>query len=336
MTDLPFISFVMPIRNEAHFIERSLRAVLEQDYPHERTEIIVADGMSTDATRQVIDALQKDRPQIILVDNPQKIVSTGLNAAIRRARGEIIVRVDGHAVLDPQYARACVAALQETGAECVGGALNAEGFTYMGRAIAFATSIPYGVGGSRFRTIPSRAAPVFTDTVPFGAYRRGVFDRVGLFNERMVRHQDYEFCYRLRMAGGSILLLPSVRAHYFVRSTLLDLWIQYWQYGLWKGRFLRAYPRSVRSRHLVPPLFVLALGVSAGLALAYSSWLPFGLVLGVYGGFLLLAALHAVLTGHAAVAPVLPLVLAALHVSWGLGVWVGALTRDTAISPNNP
>ncbi|MCB0032187.1 MAG: hypothetical protein KDE28_29960, partial [Anaerolineales bacterium] len=169
-----------------------------------------------------------------------------------------------------------------------------------------------------------------TDTVPFGAYRREVFDTVGFFNEKMIRHQDYEFCYRLRQAGGEILLLPQVRAQYYVRSSLDALWRQYWQYGTWKGFFIRKHPDSLKLRHMVPPAFILAL-VLALISLFVVEWgfwfMVFILLL--YSGFIVAAAVKmSQQAGTWRYAPLLPAILMALHLSWGAGVWWGFFTRS--------
>ncbi|KAA3654343.1 MAG: glycosyltransferase family 2 protein [Chloroflexi bacterium] len=324
---LPMVTIMMPVRNEAAFIAQTLDSILAQNYPAELMEIVIADGRSTDNTREIIASLQQQHANIHLIDNPSKIAPTGLNVAIRQAQGDVIVRVDGHAILDPDYVRSCVAQMQQTGADCVGGAWESRGKSYVGKAIAQAMSSRFGIGNSGFRVASTSAPPRIVDTVPFGAYRRDVFERIGLFNEKMVRHQDYELCYRLRQAGGRILLLPEVRAVYYVRATLAKLWRQYWQYGIWKGRFLRVYPASLKLRHMMPPLFVFAVVVSSLLSLIVPSWgWLAGAVLGAYALFLLVALLNFVFRGKSKYLPLLPVIIACLHLSWGIGVWIGLLT----------
>lgn len=324
MGPLPYVSIVMPVRNEANYIERSLRMVLNQDYEPHSFEVLVADGLSTDGTRECIRQMQETHANLRLIDNPRKIVPTGLNAAIQQAGGDVIIRIDGHAIVETDYVSQCISWLEKSGADCVGGAVESKGQGTIGEAIALAMSSSFGVGGSGFRVAAADAKPVLTDTVPFGAYRRDVFDRVGLFNEKMVRHQDYEFCYRLRQAGGKILLLPQVRAEYYVRSSLKALGRQYWQYGIWKGRFVRAHPDSLKVRHLVPPLFVLAMAITFFLSLLISSlFLIFFGIIGMYMLFVLLASLK--LSQHSSwrFVPILPIVFIILHISWGTGVWIG-------------
>ncbi|NIS68852.1 MAG: glycosyltransferase [Proteobacteria bacterium] len=335
MNPLPFVSIIMAIRNEANFIARSLDALLAQDYPRDRMEIIVVDGVSEDETREVVSKCQMGNPkfEIRLLDNPDRIASSGLNAAIQEARGEIIVRVDGHAEIPPDYVGQCVEWLGRTAADCVGGAVNSVGVSYLGEAIATAVSSLFGMGGPAFRTVDENAKPTLTDTVPFGAFRRAVFERIGLFNTQMVRHQDYELNYRLRRAGGEIMLLPSARVTYYVRSTLSSLWRQYWQYGFWKGRFLRLHPRSLRIRHMIPPLFFLAVAISSILAVVS----PWGLrvlefTLSTYGVFMITALIWLSRNGKSRYASLFPAVLACLHASWGLGVWFGVLAPKLSLS----
>ncbi len=327
----PRVTVIMPIRNEAGTIEQSLRAVLAQTYPSDRLEIIVSDGLSTDGTREIVQSLSY--PNMRLIDNPGQIVPTGLNAAIQQATGDIIVRIDGHAFVEPDYVQQCVSWLLKQDVVCAGGAVDSLGQGIMGEAIALAMSSPFGVGSLGFRTLREEALPQLTDTVPFGAYRRQVFEQVGLFNEKMVRHQDYEFCYRLRQAGGQILLLPQVRVKYYVRSSLSDLWRQYWQYGLWKGQFLRQHPGSWQFRHLVPPGFV-AVGVVtmvSGVVLP-GGRLLLAAVLLMYGLFLLTAVVHLSLKKSSLrYVFILPLSLSCLHISWGLGVWHGFLMGTSGL-----
>ncbi len=345
MERFPFVTIIMPVRNEAGFIERSLRAVLDQDYPQGRMEVIIADGMSDDGTRGIIRRVLESRQvgelkdgeratrsniPVRIIDNPGRIVPTGLNAALREARGDVIIRVDGHALIPHRYVRECIEWLMKTNADCVGGAVRSIGTGCLGRAIARAMSSPFGVGGSRFRTAQADGEVRLTDTVPFGAYRREVFERIGLFNEHMVRHQDYEFNYRLRKAGGRILLLPWLRAEYYVRSTLRGLWRQYWQYGIWKGRFVRAHPDSLKLRHLIPPLFVLAVFIGCVLGLIVPEGeLLLEFVLGAYATFLLVATVVLWTGGRVGLrcGLLIPVVLACLHTSYGLGIWYGLFSH---------
>ena len=202
-TPLPFVSVVMPVRQEASHIAHTVGAVLAQDYPGELLEVIVADGMSTDGTRGVLEGIQREHANLIVLDNPGRIAPTALNVAIRAARGAVIVRVDGHTEVAADYVRECVEALARSGADNAGGRMNALGEGAFGAAVALATSSPFGVGGARFHYSDREE---WVDTVYLGAWRRDVFDRIGFFDEELVRNQDDEFNYRLRASGGRILL----------------------------------------------------------------------------------------------------------------------------------
>jgi succinoglycan biosynthesis protein ExoA len=318
---LPFVSVVMPVRNEAGFIARSLGSVLAQDYPVDRLEVLVADGRSTDVTREIVASLSPQVPPVRLVDNPGGIVPSGFNAALREARGEVIVRVDGHTVLESDYVWQCVAELQRTGADNVGGRMNAVATGRVGEAIVLATSSPFGVGGARFHYSDSEE---WVDTVYLGAFRRSTLERLGGFDEEFVRNQDDEFNYRLRAAGGRILLSPKIRSRYFSRGSWAALAQQYAQYGYWKVRVLQKHPAQMQPRQFAPPLFVatLLLLIMAAPFLEVARW---GL-LGVAGTYVLASLLASAAAARRAGVPgalLLPLAFAVLHMSYGLGFLVG-------------
>jgi glycosyltransferase involved in cell wall biosynthesis len=318
---LPTVSVLMPIRNEAGHIQRSLEAVLQQEYPAEQMEVLVADGMSDDGTRQIVSSYQADHPNLRLIDNPGRIVPTGLNAALREARGEVIIRVDGHTIIAPDYARQCVDALQRTSADNAGGRMNAIGQGAFGEAVALATSSPFGVGGARFHYSEQEE---WVDTVYMGAWPRRVFDEIGLFDEEMVRNQDDEFNYRLSSQGGRILLSPDIKSVYTVRGSPARLWKQYFQYGYWKVRVLQKHPRQMRLRQFAPPAF--AAGLLAALLLApvtfVGRWLLAGIAV-AYGLANLSASLITVAHKGWKHLILLPLVYAILHLSYGLGFLAG-------------
>ena len=320
-----FVTVIMPIRNEAGFIERSLGAVLTQDYPPDQLEVLVADGMSTDATRDVVAQLARSHPtvRVTVVDNPEKIVPTGINRALVTAKGDVIVRVDGHTIIAIDYVRQCVTALQRTGADNVGGRMVAVSEGRFGRVVALATNSPYAVGGARFHFSDLEE---WVDTVYMGAWPREVFDRIGLFDEEQVRNQDDEFNYRLLSHGGKILLSPQIKSRYFNRSTPRSLWRQYFQYGYWKVRVLQKAPRQMRLRQFVPPVFIAVL-LSSLLITPFSviaGWM-FGLPLGSY---IVANASISVLTarrGNWNLLLSLSLCFATIHFAWGIGFLVGLL-----------
>ena len=319
---LPLVSVIMPIRNEARFIAQSLGAVLAQDYPAELIEIIVVDGMSADSTRAIItQAAQAARRNVAVLDNPAGIVPVAMNIGLRAARGAIIVRVDGHCEIAPDYVRRCVMALQRTGADNVGGLQRAVSETPIGRAIALATSSPFGVGGARFHY---DARPGWVDTVYLGAYRRDVFERIGGFDEELVRNQDDELNFRLTQAGGKIWLDPSIQSVYYSRPSLRKLWKQYFEYGFYKVRVMQKRGGVASWRHLVPGIFVLSLLLSGLLALLTRKprW-----ALAVAGPYALANGLASARTSikDIGVFLVMPLTFLILHAAYGSGFVLGVI-----------
>jgi glycosyltransferase involved in cell wall biosynthesis len=321
---LPFATIVLPIRNEARHIAACLEGILAQDYPHDRMEVLVMDGMSDDATRDIVARVAARHAAIAvrILDNPGQIVPHAINRALEHARGDIIVRIDGHCEIAPDYVRACVRTLEETGAECVGGPQVARGTSPFGEAVALATNHPFGVGGSRLHYATERTA---SDTVYMGTYRRDVFGWAGAYDETMACNEDDEFHYRLRARGGQVVLDPAIRATYHVnRESIRALWRQYYRFGLWKVRVAQKVPRQIRARHLIP--FALVAGLAGGAVLSPMAaplawaWIALG---SVYGAVNL--AVSAALARRAGWRHLLrlPLVFFVLHASYGTGFAVG-------------
>ena len=301
-----------------------MQTVFHQDYPSDRVEILIADGMSDDDTRSVILEMQGEVPHIQLFDNPGHIVPKGMNILIPKAKGEILIRVDGHCVIAPDYVSSCVSHLQKDGVDGVGGPMVTVGEDRVSQVIALAMSSKFGVGGSSFRTATGQTRLV--DTVPFPAYTREIIERVGLYDEELVRNQDDEYNYRIRGSGGKILLADDVRSTYYSRGSLGKLWKQYFQYGYWKVRVLQKHPRQMSLRQFIPPLFVMGLIAALIMAMIIKwGWL----VLIGYTGLYLVANLTASIIialqkgwkyfWH------LPVVFATIHVSYGLGFSVGLI-----------
>lgn len=314
----------MPVRNEAAFIERSVGSVLAQDYPHDRMEILIADGQSQDATAGIVGLLQQKDSAVKTVDNPGKIVATGLNASLRQAKGEVIVRVDGHCEIATDYLRRCVSHLVNDEVEAVGGPVETIGESYVARVTATAMSSRFGVGGSAFRVRNSKTQ--FTDTVAFPAYTRAVINRAGPFDEELVRNQDDEYNYRLRKLGVKILLAADVRSRYYSRATLPGLWRQYFQYGYWKVRVLQKHHRQMQLRQFAPPLFVAALLIGlALLPILPAAGYLLGLIAGVYSVAVLGASILSARKNGWELLPLLPIAFAVLHLAYGSGFLIGLL-----------
>ncbi len=315
----PRVSIVMPCRNEAAYIGPCLESVLATDYPLDRIEVLVADGRSDDGTREIVARCAAQHPCVRLLDNPARITPAALNTAIRVATGDVIIRMDAHGVYPRDYVSRLVDALQETGADNVGGVvvtLPADN-TPAARAIALAFAHPLGVGNAYFRI--GVAGPRWVDTVPFGCFRRELFDRVGMFDEELVRNQDDEFNLRLIGRGGRILLLPDVVSQYYARRSLGAVARMFYQYGYFKPLVARKAAR-IMTRQLVPPLFVLSLVATAVLGI----WMPaareaFAGIAGAYAALVLTGAALAARRHGVRCAAALAAVFSVMHVCYGVG-----------------
>jgi succinoglycan biosynthesis protein ExoA len=249
------VSIIVPCRNEIQAIDSFLSSLLRQDLQGLDWEVLIADGMSDDGTREKLEKFGEENPRIRLIHNPSRIVSTGLNAAIRAARGDIVIRMDVHTEYQSDYIRRSVEVLEETGAENVGGACIARGRGYVGRAIAVAFQSSFAVGGARWHQ-PNHEGPV--DTVHLGCWRHDVFRRIGLFDETLVRNQDDEWNLRLVRRGGRIWQSPQIVSWYHPRASLWALFRQYSQYGFWKVAVIKKHRLPASWRHMVPGAFVIA------------------------------------------------------------------------------
>jgi succinoglycan biosynthesis protein ExoA len=315
------VTVILPIRNEEAHIANCLKAVVDQNYPKEKLEILVVDGRSTDRTRDIVMDIQTAHKNIHLIDNPGEIVPTGLNMGIRQARGEIIIRVDGHTIIEPDYVNECVKTLTRTGAENAGGKMEGFSETPFGKAVVLATSSPFGIGNARFHFSNQEE---YVDTVYLGAWPKDVFDKIGYFDEEMVRDQDDELNYRLRQRGGKIILNPRIKSTYTVRATTKGLWKQYFQYGFWKVRVLQKHPRQMSIRQFVPPLFISMLAFLSLFSI-FSRLVRsiFAIIAGTYVMANVLATLLTAKNNPRNVVIRLPITFAILHFAYGTGFLSG-------------
>lgn len=326
----PLVTVVIPVRNEAGFIASLVGAVFAQDYPRHRLEVIVADGMSTDGTRAILARLQTEHPGLAVVDNHGRIVSTGLNVAVARAKGDIVIRVDGHALIASDFVRQNVALLSEhPEAWCVGGPIRHAATTTFGKAVAVAMSHPLGVGNARHRYPDFEG---YVESAQFPAFRRWVFDTVGLFDERLVRNQDDEFNYRIGLAGGRIYVSPRVQYSYFVRERLGQLFKQYFQYGFWRIPVVEKHRRPTTVRQLAPTLFY---ATCVLLALVGWWWRQplLAVILPVsYAAALLAAGASTLRRNDLRVSAWVPVAIATMHAgyAWGVayGMWAKVFRTD--------
>ena len=319
----PFVSVIMPVRNEANFIERAIKSILDNDYPAEKVEILVVDGMSDDGTRQTVKRLSEGDSRVRTLDNPKRIVPAAMNIGIKAARGDLFIRVDGHAEIPANFVTKSVECLREhPDAWVVGGYIETIAHDYTGRAIASAMRSPAGVGDSRFRLGDYEG---WVDTLAFGTHHKWIVEKIGYFDEELVRNQDDEFNLRMILAGGKIWMSRSIQSTYFSRGSLCKLWRQYFQYGFWRIRTLQKHKRPAALRQLAPLLLVLSVLL---LGLAGLLWRGLWILLAVEAGLYLLGlAAGALDVGRRSgwrFAPVAPLVFVILHLAYGLGsLWGG-------------
>jgi cellulose synthase/poly-beta-1,6-N-acetylglucosamine synthase-like glycosyltransferase len=253
MSALPLVTIAMPCRDEEPYIEACIRSVQAQDWPRDRIEILVADGMSIDATREILARLAAEDTRIRLVDNPARIQAAGLNECVRLARGEVIIRMDVHADYPPDFVRQCVRVLEETGADNVGGAARPRARTFFQRCVAAALDSPLGVGGSAYRKAEAEG---FVESVWPGAFRRSVFERVGLFDPRAVTNEDAELNQRITDAGGRVYLSRDIVVHYYPRESPRALARQYFKYGQGRARTLLKHRKLLALRPALPFLWL--------------------------------------------------------------------------------
>ncbi len=324
----PIVTVVVPARDEGTHLGDCLEAIARQDYAAERLEVLVVVAAGDAATRSIAERFAAADARFRVLDNPHGGTAAALNVGVAAARGDYLLRIDAHSLPAPDYASVCVATLRATGAANVGGPMTPVGDTTVGRAVACAMSSRFGVGTARFR-FARRIEEV--DTVYLGAFPRAWLERVGPFAEALDRNQDYEMNFRIRRAGGRIVVDPAVRVVYRTRRTLAEVASQYAGYGYWKAQMLRRHPRSLRPRQLAAPALVAGLAlalVASGLALV-APRLPrelawgFPLLAGLY-----LAANLAVSTAFAArrgwrLLPALLAVFPTLHFAWGAGFLAG-------------
>lgn len=316
------VSVVIPCLNEEETIEHVLRAIYHQNFPRESVQVVLADGGSTDQTLQKIEEFKKAHADlsIKLISNPLRHIPAALNAAIKAANGEIIIRMDAHSLPKPDYFSRCVQALVDGKGDNVGGKweILAGANTWIARGIAVAAAHPLGVGDARYRI---SGQPGAVDTVPFGCYYRSLFDRMGFFDETLLTNEDYEFNTRIRQNGGTVWFDPEIVCQYFARSTLQDLVIQYWRYGFWKAKMVKRYPKTIKARQALPPLFVaslLALLVT-GCFIKPVLYL-FLTVFLLYVGIITLASIPAAIKSKdAALLVSVPLAIMTMHFTWGSG-----------------
>ncbi|MRG90772.1 glycosyltransferase family 2 protein [Polyangium spumosum] len=321
LAERPFCSIVIPCYNEEEHIERVVRAASAQRYPSDRMEIFVVDGRSLDGTRDIVRALAAEDPRIVLLDNPQRLQAAAMNMAIKRSRGDVIVRMDAHADYDPDYVAASVAALRRTGALNVGGAMRPRGITTFQRALCAALSSPIGVGGAASRD-PDREG--YVESVWCGAFRREAFELVGLFDPDARTNEDAELNQRILARGGRIYQSRSIVGHYYPRDSFGGLFRQYYNYGAGRARTIlrRGLPPSYRP--LIPFATLVTFTALVLLAAVYTPARPvLGAAVSVYAFAVLAGATRAACRAEKRLVFLIAAIFPVMHFAHGLGFAVG-------------
>lgn len=310
------VSIVIPCRNEEKHIGKCINSIIEQSYGIENIEVMIADGLSVDKTAEIIIEYGKLHPQIRYIRNEKRTAPAAMNLGIQNSTGEIIIIFGAHAYMDKEYVQKCVEKLKANDIDCVGGKIINLSENRAAEAISRAMASPFGVGNALFRYSNTEE---LVDTVAFGAYKREVFDRIGLFDEEFVRNQDDELNFRLTLSGGHILLSPEIISYYYTRGSFSKLWNQYFQYGFWKVRGIQKHKRAASIRHLIPAGFVIGLIFGTGLSIFFN-WVRylfiFVIMLYLVGAFVFAQKAS---QDEPRFIPNIMLTFIILHVSYGLG-----------------
>ncbi|MFA6375892.1 MAG: glycosyltransferase family 2 protein [Candidatus Paceibacterota bacterium] len=273
MSNLPFVSVVIPCRNEEKFIGACLDSIIINDYPKDKLEILVVDGISNDRTRKILEKYSKECRYIKILDNLKKIIPVAMNIGIGNAKGEIIMKMDGHATYQKNYVSRCVEYLNEYSADNVGGIwkIVPRENTPISKAIALALSGRFGSGDAYIK-IGSKK-PRWSDSVSFGCFKKGIFKKIGLFNEKLIRGSDMDFNKRIKKAGGKILLVPDIVTNYYADANFKSSWRHNYSDGFWTTHVLKFGSNAFSVRHLIPLFFVLNLILSALLSFVFFPFL---------------------------------------------------------------
>ena len=317
-----FISIILPIRNEEKYIEKTLNSIFNQTYPIKLYEVIISDGMSNDNTYKIITKFSKNYKNIKIIKNPFKIVPHGLNLSLNESKGDVIVRIDGHTIIDKFYLENCVKLLYEKKAHNVGGLINPIKHNGKSSLIGIATSSKFGIGNSPFHY---SLKGNWVDTVYLGAWDRKVFQEIGGFDEELKRNQDDEFNFRMIQNKFKIWLDPSIKSSYHSRNSFLKLFKQYFQYGFYKVRVFQKRRGFTSYRHLIPAIFILSLFSSAFIYFYNKQIILF---LAILCSYLLMSfgfSIYNLVKEKKINILILPFIYFILHSSYGLGTISGLI-----------
>ena len=324
--NLAFVSIIIACRNEEKYIKECLNSLINQNYPKNNFEIIVADGESQDKTKEIINNIIENNPDIKIkfLNNPQKFNSFGFNLGIKTAKGDIIIIFGAHSSADKNFIKNNVEYLEKTEADCVGGPIKTIGKSFIEKIISFVLSSPFGVGGAKFRYSQKEE---YVDTVAYGAYQKKVSEKIGLFNERLIRNHDIEFNTRLRKNGGKIFITPKIKSYYYPPKSLKKFSKQAFSNGLWNIYTSKIIPGSLRLRHFIPLCFIISLLGSILISLIHplGKWL-LRIIIFSYLVNDLFFSFKISFKEKLKYFPLIPLFFPLLHLSYGIGSLWGILT----------
>jgi glycosyltransferase involved in cell wall biosynthesis len=326
MNDLPFVSIIMPCRNEERFIGMCLDSIIANDYPKDRLEVLVVDGMSEDQTRAIVEKYAKKHSFINLYENSQLIAPVAQNMGIRQSRGDVIVIMDAHDTYAPDYISKCIEYMYNYNVDHVGGIwkIIPREDTIFSKAIVCALSHPFGAGNAYYRTTKC-GKPRFTDAAAFGCYKREVFEKIGLFDENLARSYDFDFNLRLRNLGSKMLLVPDAIIYYYARSTFMSFVKHNFINGFWVTYPLKFGKTVFSFRHTVPLAFVTGLLGSAALIPGWqvSIWILACIAVTYALANLTASVQVAIRYRNLQYSLVMPVVFTSMHIGYGLGSLVG-------------
>jgi cellulose synthase/poly-beta-1,6-N-acetylglucosamine synthase-like glycosyltransferase len=320
--ELPKVSFVIPMLNEAEAIERCINSIQCQNYPKDNLEIVVVDGISQDGSREKVNHLIETHGNIKLLDNPQKRTPHALNIGIRNSSGDVVIILGAHTRINRDFVALNIKYMRKQGVNCVGGTQINVGETFMQKAIAAAMSSPLGIPSAPYRY---RKTKHYVDTVVYAAYKKHLFSEIGFFEEEMYISEDAELNWRIRKAGHKIFYTPEIISYYYPRKTLKALIKQFTNYGVLRVNVIKKHADALKIIHVLPPLFIVSFFVLLLATILNKQFLFLLMALCVvYALYLAIAAAQTVLASkrpHFVL--VLPLIFLSMQMSWGLGFLVG-------------
>ena len=319
ITKCPFVTIILPVKNERQYITSALNSIFNQNYPKNKIELLIADGCSEDGTTEIIKNFQKNHFNIQLIENFGEIVSEGFNLALSQSIGEYILRIDGHSELPPNYLKNCIELMIKGKTDIVGGCIETLSSGVVGRANSVTQASFFGVGGVKFRNSQQSKAG-FVDTLAFGLHKRELFAELGGYDEEMIYNQDDEFNFRVTQAGKKIWMNPILKTKYIARSNYKKLFKQYFNYGLYKVRGFQKRGRIFSIRHLIPSLFLGGLLSSFLIGYLYNYFFPFNILLGTY---IITNIIYSIVKSTSyLMIPFIFISFCVLHISYGTGfIW---------------